>query len=83
VAEDGGEKTEAASARRLQQARGEGNVPLSRDLAGLASFGVGLAALSLAGPADASRLAVSLRYFLPPFPIRNCRRRRRYPALVR
>jgi len=63
VAEDGGEKTEAASARRLQQARGEGNVPLSRDLAGLASFGVGLAALSLAGPADASRLAVSLRYF--------------------
>jgi flagellar biosynthesis protein FlhB len=54
VADDGhGEedKTEDASHRRLQQARDQGNLPIGRDLVGLAGFAAGCLTLLACGPA--------------------------------
>jgi flagellar biosynthesis protein FlhB len=45
------DQTEQASARRLNQAREEGNIPLCRDLGTWAGLMAGLAALSALGPA--------------------------------
>ena len=45
------DQTEQASHRRLQQAREEGNIPVSRDMAMWAALPAGLAALTAVGPA--------------------------------
>lgn len=45
------DQTEQASARRLQQAREEGNIPVCRDLGNWAGLVAGLAALFVLGPA--------------------------------
>jgi flagellar biosynthesis protein FlhB len=45
------DQTEQASQRRLQQAREEGNLPVSRDTAMWAALTAGLAALTAVGPA--------------------------------
>jgi flagellar biosynthetic protein FlhB len=60
---DSEDRSQAATARHLQQARGQGNVPLSHDLASLASLGAGLAILILGGPYICIRLLVELRVF--------------------
>jgi flagellar biosynthetic protein FlhB len=63
MAEDAEDRSETATARHLQQAREQGNVPLSRDTAGLASLGVGLAILIFTAPYEAARLAEGLSGF--------------------
>ena len=45
------DRTEAASAKRLQEARAEGRTPLSREVAGLAVLGCGAALFALYVPA--------------------------------
>jgi flagellar biosynthesis protein FlhB len=45
------DKTEDASARRLRQARDEGNLAVGRDVIGLAGFAVGCVTLLVMGPA--------------------------------
>ncbi len=59
--EGSGERTEAATPRRLQRAREEGNVPISREVGGLVGLGAGALMLwaSLGGTGD--QLAVVLR----------------------
>ena len=47
---DAEDRTEAASARRLERARAEGNVPVSREVASLAGLGVATLMLSMTGP---------------------------------
>lgn len=61
--EESGDKQHAATGRRLQEARAQGNVPLSHDLAGLASFATGLILLLVLGAYQASRLREELLYF--------------------
>ncbi len=63
MADDSEDRSQAATGKKLQQARDEGNVPLSHDLAGLASLGVGLAVLIFAGPYGATRLMMQLRWY--------------------
>src|SRR5665213_2117637 len=58
------DRTEAATARRLQQAREEGQVPVSRELASLAGLAGASLALLLFAPAAASDLARHLMVFL-------------------
>jgi flagellar biosynthetic protein FlhB len=57
MAEDSEDRTEAASARRLERAREEGNVPVSREMAALAVLGAGALVTMMAGPGLASGLA--------------------------
>ena len=47
---DAEDRTEAASPRRLERARAEGNVPISREVAGLAGLGVATLMLSMTAP---------------------------------
>ena len=63
MAEDAEDRDLPASAKRLQKAREQGNVPLSHDLASLASFGMGLLLLIFGGPFAARRLMVGLRWY--------------------
>jgi flagellar biosynthetic protein FlhB len=48
--EDGQERTEQPSAKRLRDAREKGNIPRSRELATAAVFGAGVVALMASGP---------------------------------
>ena len=51
MAEDGEDRTEAASARRLSEATSEGKVPIGRDINAVAGFAAGTVALiSVAAP---------------------------------
>ncbi|HEY1413506.1 MAG TPA: EscU/YscU/HrcU family type III secretion system export apparatus switch protein, partial [Rhodopila sp.] len=52
-----GDRTEAATPRRLDQAREEGKLPVSRDLATLASLGGAALGAVMFGPAVAHRMA--------------------------
>ncbi len=47
---DAEDRTQAASARRLEQAREQGNVPLSREVAGVAGLGAAVLVLMLGAP---------------------------------
>jgi flagellar biosynthetic protein FlhB len=58
------DKTEAASAKRLQQARDDGNAPLSPEVAGLAVLVCGVALLSQIIPGAGRSAANSLALFL-------------------
>jgi flagellar biosynthetic protein FlhB len=58
------EKTEAATARRLQRARDEGQVPVSRELTTFAGMAAVTVALYMAGPDAAHGLALRLSVFL-------------------
>jgi flagellar biosynthetic protein FlhB len=55
-----GERTEAATARRLQRAREDGNVPQSRELTSFVVLAAATVSLVLLYPAFAARLAASL-----------------------
>jgi flagellar biosynthetic protein FlhB len=63
-AEQGGERTEEPSQRRLQQAREHGNVPRSRELTNFATMIGGSVLLIATGPALAGRMTQLLRHFL-------------------
>jgi flagellar biosynthetic protein FlhB len=58
------DRTEAATPRRLQKAREEGQVPVSRELTGLAGLAAVLLAFMLFAPNAAHDLAARLRVFL-------------------
>ena len=58
------ERTEAATPRRLQKAREEGNVPVSRELVTLAGLAAVTLALAVAAPGTARDLALRLSVFL-------------------
>jgi flagellar biosynthetic protein FlhB len=58
------ERTEAATPRRLQKAREEGNVPVSRELATLAGLVAVTLALATIGPSVSRDLALRLGVFL-------------------
>jgi flagellar biosynthetic protein FlhB len=66
VARDGGQedRTEAATPRRLQKAREEGQVPISRELAGFAGLAAVTLALTLIAPDVADGLTRRLSVFL-------------------
>jgi flagellar biosynthetic protein FlhB len=66
VARDGGQedRTEAATPRRLQKAREEGQVPISRELAGFAGLAAVTLALTLIAPDVAVGLTRRLSVFL-------------------
>ena len=57
----GGDRTEAATPRRLQRAREEGNVPISREVSGLAGLGAGVLVLWTMSNLAGDRLASVLR----------------------
>jgi flagellar biosynthetic protein FlhB len=59
-----GERTEAATPRRLQRAREEGQIPISRELVMLAGLAAVTVALLLAAPAATRDLARGLSTFL-------------------
>ena len=59
-----GERTEAATPRRLQRARDEGQVPVSRELITLACMAAVTLALVWAGPGAARDLALGLSVFI-------------------
>lgn len=61
---EGEDRTEAASPRRLQRAREQGQVPLSPELATLAALGVGAVMLVVAAPPLAHRLTINLANIL-------------------
>src|SRR3984885_2910702 len=63
-AEQGGERTEEPSQRRLQQAREHGNVPRSRELTNFATMIGGSVLLIATGPALAGRMTQLMRYFM-------------------
>ncbi|HME27715.1 MAG TPA: flagellar type III secretion system protein FlhB [Acetobacteraceae bacterium] len=58
------DRTEAATPRRLQKAREEGQVPVSRELTGFAGLAAVTVALVLVGPGAAHELALRLSVFL-------------------
>lgn len=58
------DRTEAATPRRLQRAREQGHLPLSRELASLGGLAGAVAALAVAGPDAARRAAAGLGLFL-------------------
>ena len=58
------DRTEAATPRRLQKAREEGQVPVSRELTGFAGLAAVVLALTLFAPQAAHNLAVRLSVFL-------------------
>ena len=60
------DRTEAATPRRLQKAREEGQVPVSRELTGFAGLAAVTLALVLAAPGAAHELALRLSVFLVP-----------------
>ena len=62
--DDSGERTQEATPRRLQKAREEGNVPLSREVATFAVLGVTTLVLAMAGPGLARGLAEKLAILL-------------------
>jgi len=59
-----GDRTQAATPRRLQRARDEGQVPVSRELASLAGLAGASMALLLLAPAASSDLARHLMVFI-------------------
>jgi flagellar biosynthetic protein FlhB len=61
---DGEDRTEAASARRLQRARGEGNVPMSRELSALAVLATTALVLLIAAPWLATALGQRMMLFI-------------------
>ncbi len=61
---DSEDRTEAASGRRLQKARDEGNVPMSREVSALAVLGAVALVLAMAGPELARALVIRLQPFL-------------------
>lgn len=61
---EGEDRSEAATPRRLQKAREEGNVPLSREVAPAAALAAAALVLMLALPQAATRLAASLAVLL-------------------
>src|SRR5437764_4490511 len=66
MADDAGQedRTEAATPRRLQRAREEGQVPVSHELVTLAGLAAVTLALVLAGPGAARDLARGLSVFM-------------------
>ena len=66
--EDGQERTEQPSAKRLREARENGNLPRSRELATAAVFGAGVLALLASGPKLAHGSQAWLRDALRPDP---------------
>ena len=64
--EDGQEKTEEPSQKRLQDAREKGNVPRSRELATVAVFGAGVASLLAMGGGITARAKDWMREALTP-----------------
>lgn len=54
------DRTEAPSARRLQNAREEGQVAVSRELQSLTGLGCALMALAMTGPGQARRFAAAM-----------------------
>ncbi len=64
MAEAGEDRTEAATPRRLQRAREQGNVPLSREAAPVAMLGAGLLVLMLILPHAARELGRTLAVLL-------------------
>jgi flagellar biosynthetic protein FlhB len=61
MSESTGDRTEAPTPRRLQRAREEGNVPISREVAGLAGLGAGILVLSMTLGSSGRQLAGVLR----------------------
>jgi flagellar biosynthetic protein FlhB len=57
---DDGDKTQPATARRLERARGMGQVPLSREVSGLAGLGAATLMLMISGPALSQALVKRL-----------------------
>jgi flagellar biosynthetic protein FlhB len=60
----GEDQTEAASGRRLERARAEGNVPVSRELTALAVMAATAMVLMMQGPSLARALVLRLQLFL-------------------
>lgn len=63
-APDAEDKTEAASPKRLQKAREEGRIPVSREMVAFAGLATATLAFALAGPHSARGLALRLQPFL-------------------
>jgi flagellar biosynthetic protein FlhB len=61
MAEDRDDKTEAPSARRLESARDEGQVAISRELQSLTALGCGLLAMAMLGPHQTIRYVSRMR----------------------
>jgi flagellar biosynthesis protein FlhB len=61
---DGEDRTEQASARRLERARGEGNVPVSRELSALVVLGATAMILAMAAPGLAASLGRRMMLFI-------------------
>ncbi len=59
-----GDRTEAATPRRLQRARDEGQVPLSHEATSFAVLGVAALVMVMVAPASAQRLAAELATML-------------------
>ena len=64
TSESADDKTEAATPRHLEKAREQGNVPMSREVAGFASLLAAAVALYYAGPAAVRTLARTAVLFL-------------------
>lgn len=62
--EDRGERTEAATPRRLQRAHEQGDLPISRELASLAVLAAAALGLVFSAPRSAEGLAATLSIFL-------------------
>lgn len=62
--EDRGERTEAATPRRLQRAHEQGDLPISRELASLAVLAAAALGLVFSAPRAAEGLAATLSIFL-------------------
>ncbi len=58
------DRTEAPSARRLETARGEGQVAISRELQSLTVLGCALTAMAMTGPAQVTHLVVRTRHLM-------------------
>ncbi len=64
MASDPADRTQAATPHRLQKAREEGNVPVSRELTSLAGLGAATLLLIMDGPPLARAFAIQLRGLL-------------------
>ena len=64
MAEDAEDRTQAASARRLEQARASGDVPVSHDVSIVAGLGAGVLVLMLAAPTGLNGLGARLATML-------------------
>jgi flagellar biosynthetic protein FlhB len=58
------DQTEAPSARRLESAREEGQVAISRELQSLTALGCGVSAMMLAGPGETIRFVGRMRHLM-------------------